>query len=189
MARLWESAKNCGMKVPPKVRWAYQVTAKPETWPVRFSDRAEPVPRCNEGIRRKALRATGKCVLSHSPAEVSCATQVQAESAASCAALGKSSLGVAVPPSDAAKVTVDSAVADTENPPLYGRPCVMLALRENQLVTVGDSGLVCSSVSELAHAEECATTLSWLALQAARVACCAGSFAWSCVLCAHSSAR
>ena len=140
MARLWESAKHCGMKVPPKVRWAYQVTAKPETWPVRFSDRAEPVPRCNEGIRCKALRATGKCLLSHSPAEVSCATQVQAESAASCAALAKSSLGVAVPPSDAAKVAVDSAVADTENPPLYGRPCVMLALRENELVTVGDSG-------------------------------------------------
>jgi hypothetical protein len=65
---------------------------------------------------------------------------VQAESAASCAALAKSSLGVAVPPLDAAKVAVDSAVADTKNPPLYGRPCVMLALRENELVTVGDSG-------------------------------------------------
>jgi len=76
MVRLWESAKLYGMKVPAKVRWAYQISNKPVTWPVRLRDPAEPVPRCNDGIQCKTLRATGKCALFHSPAEVSCARQV-----------------------------------------------------------------------------------------------------------------
>ena len=60
MVRLWESAKLYGMKVPAKVRWAYQISNKPVTWPVRLRDPAEPVPRCSDGIQCKALLATGQ---------------------------------------------------------------------------------------------------------------------------------
>jgi hypothetical protein len=139
MARLWESAKLHGMKVPGIVRWVYQVTQKPLTWKVRILDPAEPVPRCNDGIQCEALRATGKCALFHSPAEVSCARQELAEKAASCAALGKSSLGAPVLPSVAATTAVDPAVTN-ENPPLYGKACVMLSLKKDEFVVVGDSG-------------------------------------------------
>ena len=140
MARLWESAKLRDMKVSGLVRWVYQVTNKPETWKVPIRDPAEPVPRCNDGIQCKTLLATGKCALSHSPAEVSCAQQQLAEQAASGAALGKSSLGAAALPSVAANTAVDPAVVTNEHPPLYGRPCVMLALKPHELVVVGDSG-------------------------------------------------
>ena len=140
MARLWESAKLHGMKPPGLVRWVYKVTNTPGTWKVRIRDPAEPVPRCNDGIQCKSLRATGKCALSHSPAEVSCAQQQLAEQAASGAASGKSSLGAAALPSVAANTAVDPAVVTNEHPPLYGRPCVMLALKPHELVVVGDSG-------------------------------------------------
>ena len=60
MARLWESAKLHGMKVPGIVRWVCQVTQKPATWKVRILDPAEPVPRCSDGIQCKALLATGQ---------------------------------------------------------------------------------------------------------------------------------
>jgi hypothetical protein len=60
MARLWESAKLHGMKVPGIVRWVCQVTQIPKTWKVRILDPAEPVPRCSDGIQCKALLATGQ---------------------------------------------------------------------------------------------------------------------------------
>jgi hypothetical protein len=60
MARLWESAKQHGMKVPGIVRWVYQVTQKPLTWKVRVLDPAHPVSRCGAGIQCKALLATGQ---------------------------------------------------------------------------------------------------------------------------------